>query len=161
MSILLSVASGIIFWQSSFSADFYGQVLLVILTTGPVFGAGAFVIVALITDKFADEIGVFCLMYSFCCSFMLIPLVTLSFISGFHLDIGSFPKLLIVCFVLIPLVVSMSIVGSLGWPLAIVVYIIWRLFNPSPFPTSIGDLPVLLYMLSSISGIFFMIALSR
>ena len=140
--ILIPVASGIIFWQSSFSIDFYGQVLLVILTIGSIFILimPIFANMIAITDWYDYLIAFFALYGLFSFS-MLIPLVTLSFIPGFHLDIGSFPGLLVVCFFLIPFVVSCSIFFSLCWPLAIVVYIIWRLFNPGPFPTSlsIGD----------------------
>ena len=164
--ILIPVASGIIFWQSSFSADFYGQVLLVILTIGPVFGTGLMKFgtdLCLDTiDKSADllykirmldmieSFWIFLNIYNFFSFFILIPLVTLSFISGFHLEIGSFFDLLTVCFMLIFMVV-LSIICSLSWPL-IVVDIIWGLFNSGSFPTSLSDisfLPFLLQFLSS------------
>ena len=138
--ILIPVASSIIFWQSSFSIDFYGQVLLVILTIGSIFILIVLIFANMIEIKNWYEYPIaFFACYGFFSFSMLIPLVTLSFIPGFHLAIGSFPALLMVCFLVIPFFVVMSIMFSLCWPLAIVVYIIWRLFNPDPFPTSIGD----------------------
>ena len=133
--ILIPVASGIIFWHSSFSVDFYGQVFLIILTIAPVFGLGLSI--------FDDVYGVICSFLSF---FMLIPFVTLSFMPGFHLyfaaqnSLSSFFVLLAVFFMMLPLLEGMALICSLTWPLTIFVYIIWGLFNSGPFPTSLGDI---------------------
>ncbi len=126
ISIITSIASFIIVWKSSFNSSFIGQILLIIFSIGPIFGA-----VTISINK-ENKIAEFCFLYYFLSIPMLICIITLSTILDFSFDFMFF-------FFLLKSMVG-ALLASMSWPIGIFTFIILGLFHSFSISTLIGSL---------------------